>query len=1004
MRNYDKANNLFGGLCAIIATTVYILTADRFNSWWDTGEFIASAYKLQIVHQPGAPLFLMIQNVFSNFALGDVSKIAFWMNIGSAVCSGLTILFLFWTITALTRKVLLRRDEQANTWTTAQIMLSGIIGALAYSFTDTFWYSAVESEVYAMSSLCTAVVFWLILKWEHRADDPDAYRWLILIAYVMGLSIGVHLLNLLTIPAIALVIYFRKNPQITGKGIAKALIVGIAVLAFVLWGVIQYSIRLAAGFDVFFVNQLGWGFGSGIVFFFLLLIGGLVWGIRYSVIRMKPILNISLLSLSFVCFGYLSFAMIAIRAHADPPLNNNSPDNVYSFLGYLNREQYVKEPLLKGQTFDAQVTGIKQTETYKKGDNKYEKMNGRSEYTYDKETLFPRLFSEKHADYYRAYLGLSANEKPTFSDNWSFFFKYQLGNMYGRYFFWNFAGRQNDEQNYGGYSDGNWISGVKAVDNALVGGQNDLPESMHANPSRNVYYFLPLLIGVMGLVWHFRKDRRFATIVALLFFFTGAAIVIYLNQTPMQPRERDYAYAGSFYAFSIWIGLGAMGFVDLLRRKASLRTSVITSGMLCLFAAPVLLISENWDDHDRSERSLARDMAYNYLVSCEPNAILFTYADNDTFPLWYLQEVEGVRTDVRIVNLSYLQSHWYVRQLNNQVNDAAPVRLTFDTSKLAEGIREYIPFMDRGIEEYVNVDTLLEFMLSDNPTNQVEMQNGERMNYLPAKNIQMAVDKEAVIAHKVVPAAWADHVVDKMQWQYPQNYVSRAELSLMAIVLANNWQRPIYFTNYTPTNLMAGLSKYIVDEGIVRKLMPVALPEHPEGELMANTEKLYQNAAQHFRWGTYGTANFVDVDSRRLMENFIYPDVYVQATQLLKQQGDMEKAKAVALKAVEILPKRTYSLNEALTYTDIVDTLYKTEETALANQLVKRNVGLVKDYLDYSESVVRDKPEAIDVRKVRYSLAALEMYNTILQSTNQKELYAQVNKTFTHYRDKYVGE
>lgn len=1004
MKSYDRTNNLIGWLCAIIATAVYIFTADRFNSWWDTGEFIASAYKLQIVHQPGAPLFLMIQNVFSNLAGGDVSRIAFWMNVGSAVCSGLTILFLFWTITALTRRVLVYKEQQATGWTTAQIMLAGAVGALTYSFSDTFWYSAVESEVYAMSSLCTAVVFWMILKWERRADESDANRWLILIAYVMGLSIGVHLLNLLTIPAIALVIYFRKNQQATWQGITKALTIGIVVLAFVLWGVIQYSVRIAAGFDVFFVNQLGLSFGSGIVFFFLLLIGGLAWGIRYSMVRMKPILNISLISLSFVYFGYLSFAMIAIRAHADPPLNNNSPDNVYSFLGYLSRQQYGKEPLLKGQTYDAQVIDVKPTETYKKGIHKYEKMAGASQYSYDKEMLFPRLYSDKHADYYRAYLGLSTNESPTFSDNLHFFFKYQLGNMYGRYFFWNFAGRQNDEQKYGSYSEGNLISGIQAVDKFLVGGQADLPASMHGNPSRNIYYFLPFFIGLVGLFWHFRKDKRFATIIALLFFFTGAAIVIYLNQTPMQPRERDYAYAGSFYAFSIWIGIGVMGFVDFIRRKTEMRTAVVTSGLLCMLAAPVLLISENWDDHDRSDGSLARDMAYNYLMSCEPNAILFTYADNDTFPLWYLQEVEGVRTDVRIVNLSYLQSHWYVRQLNNQVNDAAPPKLPFDTSKLAEGIRDYMPFVDREIDDYVPVDTLLDFLLSDNPTNQVETQTGDRLNYLPTKKIQMKVEKEAVMAHHIVPAEWAEYVVDNMQWQYPKNYVSRAELTLMAIVSANNWQRPIYFTNYTPMDFMAGLSKYIVDEGIVRKLMPVALPGHSEGEMMANTEKLYQNAAQNFRWGKYGSMDFVDVDSRRLMENFIYPDVYVQASQLLKHEGSMEKAKAVALKAIEVLPKRTYSINEAMNYTDIVDTLYKTDEISLANQIVKRNVGFVKDYLDYSESLLRDKPQALDVRKIRYSLATLEMYDAILKGTDQRELYAQVNETFAYYRDRYMRE
>ena len=1003
MKSYDKINNVLGWFCAILSTTVYIATADRFNSWWDTGEFIASAYRMQVVHQPGAPLFLMIQNVFSNFAFGDLSRIAYWMNIGSAVCSGLTILFLFWSITAIAKKVLINRGGSPSIWNEIQVMLAGLIGAMAYAFTDTFWYSAVESEVYAMSSLCTAVVFWLVLKWEKRAHQPDANRWLILIAYIMGLSIGVHLLNLLTIPAIALLVYFKKNQKITWTGAAKALSIGMVILAIILWGVIQYTIRVAASFDVFFVNQLGLGFGSGIIVFGVLSIVAIVWGIRQSIHHRKPILNAALLCLSFVFFGYFSYAMIAIRAHADPALNNNSPDNIHAFLGYLNREQYAKEPLVKGQTFDAKIMDVQPTQTYKKGTKSYEKIEDAPKYTYDKEMLFPRIYSNRHADYYRNYLRLAANQEPSFSDNLNFFFTYQLGNMYGRYFLWNFSGRQNDEQNYGSYSEGNWISGITAVDNMLVGGQKDLPQYIYTNPSRNIYYFLPLSLGLIGLIWHFRKDKRFASVVGLLFFFTGVAIVIYLNQTPIQPRERDYAYAGSFYAFSIWIGLGVIAMADAMRKMMNSKVSVISAGVVSLLVGPVLLCSENWDDHDRSDRSLARDMAYNYLVSCDPNAILFTYADNDTFPLWYLQEVEGVRTDVRIINLSYLQSHWYVRQLTNRVNDADPVSLSFDTGKLAEGVRDHIPFVDQGIDNYVPLDTLLEFLLSDNPTNQLQTQSGEMINFLPTKQIELSVDRQAIIDHQVVPLSWADAIVDKMTWVYTQNHVSRAELTLMSIVMSNKWERPIYFTNYTPTELMAGLDKYMVDEGIVRRLVPVEFTDLPAGVLMTNVDKLYENATEKFRWGSYGEMNFVDVDSRRMMENFVYPDVYAQTIQLLREKGDLQRAKAVALKAMEILPKRAYSLNEALVYTDMVDTLYKTEEIALANRVVERNVGLVKDFLDYSESLARDKPHALDLRKIKISLATLEMYDTILKGTGERELYAQVNKTFMHYRDKYVS-
>ncbi|SMG40526.1 glycosyltransferase family 117 protein [Sphingobacterium psychroaquaticum] len=999
--NYNKINNITGWLCAILATLTYILTADRYTSWWDTGEFIASAYRLQVVHQPGAPLFLMIQNVFSNLALGDPTKIAYAMNIGSAICSGLTILFLFWTITALTRKVYLKEQTSLTNGQTTLVMLAGTIGALAYSFTDSFWYSAVESEVYAMSSLCTAAVFWLALKWERRAHEKDASKWLILIAYIMGLSIGVHLLNLLTIPAIALIVYFKQKESITAKGITKALGIGVIILAFILWGVIQYTVRIAAGFDVFFVNKLGMGFGSGVLFFAFLLVGSIVWSLIYSVRKQKQILNTALLAFSFVLFGYTSYSMLIIRAAADPSLNNNAPDNIFSFLGYISREQYQTEPLFKGQTFDAQVADATYSETYKKGTNTYEKKEGRPTYRYTKEMFFPRLYSDKHSDYYRSYLGIPEGQSPSFSDNVKFFLNYQVNNMYTRYFLWNFVGRQNDEQNYGNTKDGNWISGIKPLDNALGTPSESPSETITADPSRNVYFALPLFVGILGLLWHIRKDRRFAGIVALLFFFTGLAIVIYLNQTPMQPRERDYAYAGSFYAFSIWIGLGAVGLTEFLQRKMSLRTATISAGVLCFLAAPVLLISENWKDHDRTGRSLARDVAYNYLVSCEPNAILFTYADNDTFPLWYIQEVEGVRKDVRIVNLSYLQSHWYVRQLDNKVNDAEPVKLGFETNKLREGVRDYLPYIDQGITNHVDLDTLLAFLTSDNPKNQVQTQQGAPLNYLPAKKIEMPVDKKAVLAHHTVPTEWQNLIVDKMQWDYPQNYITRSELSLMAIILQNNWKRPIYFTNYLPTENLAGLEKYVVQEGLVKKLLPIARPQGESQQMLVNTQKLYENAIHNFRWGKFNTLDHIDVDARRFMEGFVYPDVYTRASASLKHAGQLDKAREVALKSMEVLSKKPYSIREAYYYSDIVDTLYKTKEIALANKLTKRNIEFIQEQVEHVETLARDKPATLDYRTIQIALATLEVYDAILQGTDQKEMYAAVNTVYNNYKQRY---
>ncbi|MFD1769464.1 glycosyltransferase family 117 protein [Sphingobacterium suaedae] len=999
--NYEKINNLIGWLLALIATCVYMVTADQFNSWWDTGEFIASAYKLQIVHQPGAPLFLMIQNVFSNLAMGDTSRIAYWMNAGSAVCSGMTILFLFWTITALARKVFDKSNIATGGWHIARIMLAGTIGAAAYAFTDSFWYSAVESEVYAMSSLCTAAVFWLILKWDRRADQPNADRWLLLIMYIMGLSIGVHLLNLLTIPALALIVYFRRYQKISTKGIVASLTIGIGILAFILWGVIQYLIRIAAKFELLFVNQFGFDFGTGIWIFAFLLVISLGWGIYYSVKRSKPVLNTALLGICFVLFGYTSFAMIVIRAHADPSLNNNAPDNVYSFLGYLSREQYISEPLIKGPTFDAKVVDVVYGSTYKKGKDRYEKMTGSPRYAYDKEMLFPRVYSDKHPDFYRMYLGLAPGESPTFSDNLRFFFSHQLGDMYGRYFLWNFVGRQNDEQKYVGSTSGNWLSGIPILDNQRLGGrQESSGNSVH--PSRNVYYYFPLLVGLAGLLWHIRRDKRHASIVGILFFFTGVAIVLYLNQSPLQPRERDYAYAGSFYAFSVWIGFGVLAIIDVLQRKLSVRAATCLAGLACFLGAPVLLISENWDDHDRSDRDFARSVAYNYLQSCEPNAILFTYADNDTFPLWYLQEVEGVRTDVRIVNVSYLQSHWYVKQLKNKVNRAAPVDTSIADEKLVQGVRDYLPFVDQGITEEVDLDMLLQFMLSDNPKNQLEAQNGSAINYLPARHIKMSVDRENVLKYNVVPKNWESHIVDEMTWEYSGNYVTRAELALLGIIRANNWKRPIYFTNYTPLDKMAGLSKYLVEEGLVKKLMPVRMdgPRVEKPQELVHVDRLYVHATRTFAWGNYATQRFVDVDSRNYMENFVLPDVYARTVQLLSAQGDLRRAKEVAIKAAKLLPTRTYDAKEAYHYGSIVDTLYKSKEIEAADRIVDRHMQFLADNFDYVDALARDKPEAVDVRSVQFAFAALEQYRSIL-SSSQKDLYASVDHLYHRYRNRF---
>lgn len=1000
--NYNKINNLLGWICAAIATLVYVITVERTASWWDCGEFIASAYKMQIVHQPGAPLFLMVENVFSNFAMGDGTKLAFWMNIGSAVSSGLTILFLFWTITALGRKIFVGtdRNKQLSSQQFFIVMASGVVGALAYAFTDTFWFSAVEAEVYAMSSLCTAVVFWAILKWEVRADEPQADRWLILIAYVMGLSIGVHLLNLLVIPAIALVIYFRKTKESTSAGILKSLGLGVVVLGFILWGVIQYTIKFAAYFDLFFVNSLGFGFGYGVAFFAALVIGGLVWGIYYSVKRVKPLLNIALVSLAFILFGYSSFAMIMIRAKANPTLNNSDPDNVFTFLSYLNREQYGDEPLFKGKFFDARLVDMKEgKKTYRKDGDKYVVARTSSTYSFDRETVFPRIYSDKggHPDYYREYLGLGPNDKPTFGDNMKFFFGYQIGHMYGRYFLWNFAGKQNDQQGHGSLTEGNWISGIKPIDNVLVGGQGDLPTSAKEDPSRNTYFFLPLIIGLLGAFWHFGRRQRDAGVVGLLFFFTGIAIVLYLNQSPLQPRERDYAYAGSFYAFSIWIGLGVMAMADFLSKRANAKVAGYVATGAGLLGGPVILITQNFDDHNRSEKTLALDMARNYLESTAPNAILFSYGDNDTYPLWYAQEVEGIRTDVRVVNLSLLSADWYMRQMMHKVNDADALPINIDPELVKDGVRDVIYYQDYQIPGYVPVQDLLAVMLSDNPQNKAQLQSGDYVNLLPTKKMELAVDKQAVLANKVVPKEWEDAVIDTMRWTYSQNHVSRAELSILSILANNNWERPVYFTITTPEENYMGLDRFLVREGFAYRLMPVDFGlKEGDQSVIENVDQTYDNIMNKFSWGNIGNASYIDPDSYRYISMYVGM-IYGQTAQQLLAAGENDKAKKLVLDAYENMPKRTFLLSDAMSYTSLIDAMYKVGETAKADEIAGRNLKFIRENLTYYEAISRDKGR-MEQRNMYSGLNAIRRYKDLMDRSGSPAMKKEVDALYDSYK------
>ncbi|HIE16368.1 MAG TPA: DUF2723 domain-containing protein, partial [Bacteroidales bacterium] len=705
-KSFRFYNNILGWIIFAIAAYTYLSTIEPTASYWDCGEFLATSYKLEVGHPPGAPFFMLMARFVSLFA-STPQQVPILVNSMSALASAFTILFLFWTITHLGKKIIQRRKEDLTTGNIVAIFSAGIVGALAYTFSDSFWFSAVEAEVYASSSLFTALVFWAILKWENVANEPYANRWIILIAYLIGLSIGVHLLSLLVVIPIVFVYYFKKY-EVNKKGIIITSFIALFILGATMWGIIPGIIVIASWFELIFVNGFGLPYNTGVYFYLVLLTVLIIWGLRYTLKKQKELWHTVILIFTMILIGYSTFIVVVIRSNANPPLDENNPDNVFSLLAYLNREQYGDRPLFYGQCYNAPLV------KYEKGSPYYTQENGKYKITgykdipvYDERfmSLFPRMWSPQapHVREYKKWAniegipitlpdgsgGTKTVYKPTFGENLAFFFKYQVGFMYLRYFMWNFSGRQNDIQGHGSILRGNWISGIPFIDEPRLGPQDNLPRSLKDNKARNVYYMLPLLLGLIGLFFHSKNHSSDFTVIMLLFLMTGLAIVVYLNQYPLQPRERDYAFVGSFYAFAIWIGLGVLAIYKWLVTKKDSTVIAGAIGVVTLFAVPVNMGVQNWDDHDRSNRYTARDFAENYLQSCAPNSIIFTNGDNDTFPLWYAQEVEGVRTDVRVVNLSLFNTDWYIDQMKRKAYDSQPIPNSFTHDQYVQGTRDY---------------------------------------------------------------------------------------------------------------------------------------------------------------------------------------------------------------------------------------------------------------------------------------------------------------------------
>ena len=935
MKQYKTVNNLIGWLTFIIAATVYCMTIEPTASFWDCPEFITTGYKLEVGHPPGAPFFMLTANLFSQFA-SDATTVAKMVNYMSALMSGACILFLFWSITHLVRKLIIKDENNITTGQLVTIMGSGLVGALVYTFSDTFWFSAVEGEVYAYSSLFTAVVFWLILKWEDVADEPHSDRWIILIAYLTGLSIGVHLLNLLCLPAIVLVYYYKKVPNANAKGSLLALFASMVLVGIVLYGIVPGVVKVGGWFELLFVNSMGLPFNTGVIVYIIILAASIIWGVYESYtetsrarMNISFMLTIALLGIPFyghgvssviigiivlaalglylfaknlnkkyqisarsmntallctmmIMVGYSSYALIVIRSTANTPMDQNSPEDIFTLGEYLGREQYGTRPLFYGQAYSSKVAlevkdgycipveansttkYIRKEKTSPDEKDSYVEVPGRVEYQYAQNMLFPRMYSSAHIPQYKGWVDIKGYDVPydecgnaimvnipTQWENIKFFFRYQLNFMYWRYFMWNFAGRQNDIQGSGEIEHGNWITGIPFIDNWLVGDQSLLPQELKDNKGHNVFYCLPLLLGLIGLFWQAYRGQKGVQqfwVVFFLFFMTGIAIVLYLNQTPSQPRERDYAYAGSFYAFAIWVGMGVAGIIKLLRDYAKMQelpAAILVSALGLL--VPIQMAGQTWDDHDRSGRYVARDFGQNYLMSLQEsgNPIIFTNGDNDTFPLWYNQETEGFRTDARTCNLSYLQTDWYIDQMKRPAYDSPSLPITWDRVEYVEGTNEYIqirPEIKKTIDAlYAQADSsgnpeALQNIHNEFGEDPYELKNilkywirsdKEGLHVIPTDSIVIKIDKEAIRRSGMkIPEALGDSIPDHMNILLrddngnPKRALYKSELMMLEMLANANWERPMYMAITVGRENQLGMDKHFVQEGLASRFTP----------------------------------------------------------------------------------------------------------------------------------------------------------------------------------------
>jgi MFS family permease len=916
---FQKVNNITGWVMFAVALLTYWLTMEETASYWDCGEFIAVSYKLQVPHPPGAPFFLLLGRMFSFLAFGDLTKVAYWINFMSVLASAFTILFLFWTIVLFGRKMIGSPTDKDLTdnqiW---MLMGAGAVGALAYTFSDSFWFSAVEAEVYAMSSFFTAFVVWGVLKWDVIEDESKANRWLLLVAYMMGLSIGVHMLNLVTVPALGLIYYFKKfKPSFWG--IVAALLISVAIVLFINDFIVPGLPSIAGVFELSFVNTFGMFFGSGAMIFTILLIGAMAFGIYYTQKKNYPVWNTFLLGTTFILIGYSSYSTILIRSDYDTLINENAPKDVMSFVRYLKREQYGSRPLAYGPYFTAEIIGYKDNpETvWTKGKDKYEATDKKTEYLYDptQMTILPRLWYPEGKDAYESIMGLQEGQKPTFGQNLAYMFSHQIGWMYGRYFMWNFVGRESDEQGADWLGPRSWFKNV--------------PEQLAENQGRNNFFMIPFLLGLLGMFFQLNKDTKNFSVIALLFVMLGVAIVVYLNSPPTEPRERDYIYAGSYYAFAMWIGLAVIGLTEIFQGILKKGKGAVIAATLIGLTAPALMAKDGWDDHNRSDRFFSVDSATNYLDSCAPNGIIFTGGDNDTFPLWYAQETEGFRNDLRVIVLSYYNTDWYIDQTMRKAYKSEPFKYTLSLKQYQQGgPNDYLPYADVKIAS-IDATQYVELLSKDYKA----LRDGDR-NIVPSRVFTLNIDKEAVLAKGIIPKGMDSLVVDQMQIRLLKGGLEKKDLALLDLLVTNNkngWERPIYLNHTSLAQINIDLSPYAVQEGNAYRILPVRNPRK-DRDYLVNTEKSMDIMMNKFRYrGLDDPSIYYTDDYRGFVVN--HRSSLNSLAQALIDENQLEKADKVLMFSLTKMPDKAIRYDH--TAPETIDLLFQVGEKDKAIEIAK---------------------------------------------------------------------